>query len=123
MDKTLVAEYRKKFAGAVGNDINTSMGLTVLYDVLKAEMNGATKREIIEVFDEVLSLGLARAWEETEQPVADAELTAYVEEKIAERAAAKKEKNFARADAIRDELKEKGIVIKDTREGVVWEVL
>lgn len=123
VDETLVAEYRKKFAGAVGNDINTSMGLTVLYDVLKAEMNGATKREIIEVFDEVLSLGLARAWEETEQPVADAELTAYVEEKIAERAAAKKEKNFARADAIRDELKEKGIVIKDTREGVVWEVL
>lgn len=123
VDETLVAEYRKKFAGAVGNDINTSMGLTVLYDVLKAEMNGATKREIIEVFDEVLSLGLARAWEETEQPVADAELTAYVEEKIAERAAAKKEKNFAKADAIRDELKEKGIVIKDTREGVVWEVL
>lgn len=123
VDETLVAEYRKKFAGAVGNDINTSMGLTVLYDVLKAEMNGATKREIIEVFDEVLSLGLARAWEETEQPAADAELTAYVEEKIAERAAAKKEKNFARADAIRDELKEKGIVIKDTREGVVWEVL
>lgn len=123
VDETLVAEYRKKFAGAVGNDINTSMGLTVLYDVLKAEMNGATKREIIMAFDEVLSLGLARAWEETEQPAADAELTAYVEEKIAERAAAKKEKNFARADAIRDELKEKGIVIKDTREGVVWEVL
>lgn len=123
VDETLVAEYRKKFAGAVGNDINTSMGLTVLYDVLKAEMNGATKREIIQVFDEVLSLGLARAWEETEQPAADAELTAYVEEKIAERAAAKKEKNFAKADAIRDELKEKGIVIKDTREGVVWEVM
>jgi Cysteinyl-tRNA synthetase len=43
-----------------------------------------------------------------------------VEQKIAERAAAKKEKNFARADEIRDELKEKGILIKDTREGVVW---
>ena len=44
-----------------------------------------------------------------------------MEEKIAERAAAKKAKDFAKADAIRDELKAKGILIKDTREGVVWE--
>lgn len=123
VDEALTEEYREKFAEAVGNDINTSMGLTVLYDVLKADMSGATKREIIMAFDEVLSLGLAKAWEEAEAPAADAELTAYVEEKIAERAAAKKEKDFARADAIRDELKEKGIVIKDTREGVVWEVV
>ena len=43
-----------------------------------------------------------------------------VEEKIAERAAAKKEKNFARADEIRAELLEMGIEIKDTREGVIW---
>lgn len=53
----------------------------------------------------------------------DAELTAYVEQKIAERTAAKKEKNFARADEIRDELKEKGILIRDTREGVQWEMM
>ena len=49
------------------------------------------------------------------------ELSAFVEGKIAERAAAKKAKDFAKADAIRDELKAKGILIKDTREGVVWE--
>ena len=48
------------------------------------------------------------------------ELAAYVEEKISERAQAKKEKDFARADAIRDELAAKGIIIKDTREGVTW---
>ena len=42
-------------------------------------------------------------------------------EKIAERAGAKKAKDFARADAIRDELLARGITIKDTREGVVWE--
>ena len=44
-----------------------------------------------------------------------------INEKIAERAAAKKAKDFARADAIRDELLARGITIKDTREGVVWE--
>ncbi|MCI8962730.1 MAG: cysteine--tRNA ligase [Eubacterium sp.] len=114
-----VEEYRIKFAEALGNDLNTSMGLTVLYDVLKEDMPGAAKRKIIAEIDSVLSLGLERAWEREETEV-DEELTAFVEQKIAERAAAKKEKNFARADEIRDELKEKGILIKDTREGVVW---
>ena len=51
----------------------------------------------------------------------DAELEAYILEKIKERKAAKKEKDFAKADAIREELLSKGIVIKDTREGTVWE--
>ena len=114
-----VEEYRTKFAEAMGNDLNTSMGLTVLYDVLKEDMPGAAKRKIITEMDSVLSLGLERAWEREEDEV-DEELSAYVEQKIAERAEAKKEKNFARADEIRDELKAKGILIKDTREGVVW---
>ena len=51
----------------------------------------------------------------------DKELEAFILAKIEERAAAKKEKDFAKADAIREELLSKGIVIKDTREGVVWE--
>ena len=53
----------------------------------------------------------------------DAELKAFVEEKIGERKAAKKAKDFATADAIREELKKKGIEIKDTREGTVWSVM
>ena len=51
----------------------------------------------------------------------NAELEQFINEKIAERAGAKKAKDFARADAIRDELLARGITIKDTREGVVWE--
>ena len=51
----------------------------------------------------------------------DEELVSFVEQKIAERKAAKKEKDFAKADAIREELLQKGIVLKDTREGTVWE--
>ena len=52
-----------------------------------------------------------------------AELEAFINEKIAERAAAKKEKDFAKADAIRAELLDRGVAIKDTREGVVWELV
>ena len=119
VDTSVVEEYKTKFVEAVGNDVNTSMGITMIYDVLKAELNGATKRAIIDSFDYVLSLDLLKE-EPGEESGVDAELEAFVLAKIEERKAAKKEKNFARADEIRAELLEKGIEIKDTREGVVW---
>ena len=119
VDDAAVKEWKNKFVEAVGNDVNTSMGITLLYDVLKADLNGATKRAIIGSYDEVLGLDLLKA-EEKEETGVDAELEAFVLAKIEERAAAKKEKNFALADAIRDELLEMGIVIKDTRECVQW---
>ncbi len=118
-DASKVSEWHDKFVEEVGNDVNTSMGITLLYDVLKSDLNGATKRAVIDDFDKVLSLNLLSS-EADEALEVDAELAAYVEEKISERAAAKKEKNFALADEIRAELLNKGIVIEDTREGVKW---
>lgn len=120
VDEAQIKQWHDKFAETVGNDVNTAMGLTLLYDVLKADLNDATKRAIIGDFDYVLGLNLLTAGAK-EAPAVDDELNAYVEEMIAKRAAAKKEKNFALADEIRNELAEKGIIIKDTREGVVWE--
>jgi cysteinyl-tRNA synthetase len=120
VDAAAVQEYKDKFVEVVGNDVNTSMGITLLYDVLKADLNGPTKRAIIDSYDYVLSLDLLKE-EVQEDAGVDAELEAYVLAKIEERKAAKKEKNFALADAIRNELLEKGIVLKDTREGVKWE--
>ena len=97
------------------------MGITLLYDVLKAELNGATKRAIIDSYDYVLSLDLLKEEVQEEESGVDAELEAFVLAKIEERKAAKKAKDFALADAIRNELLEHGIIIKDTREGVKWE--
>ena len=119
VDEAIVKAHHDKFAEAVGNDMNTAMGLTLLYDVLKEDLNGATKRAIIDDYDYVLGLDLLKAPEADKATDEDPELVAYIEAKIEERKAAKKEKNFARADEIRDELLAKGIVIKDTREGVV----
>ncbi|MDY4126132.1 MAG: cysteine--tRNA ligase [Lachnospiraceae bacterium] len=119
VDEAALKEWHDKFASEVGNDINTSMGITLVYDVLKSDMSDAAKRAVIEDFDRVLSLDLLK--EEAKDEGVDDELTAFVEAKIAERAEAKKNKDFAKADAIRDELLTKGIAIKDTREGVVWE--
>ncbi len=115
--------YKAKFLDAVSNDVNTSSALTVVYDVLKADIDNATKAALIRSFDEVLSLNLAAETEEkaVEENGEKDELTLYVEEMIAKRVAAKKEKNFAEADRIRNELLEKGIVLKDTREGTLWE--
>jgi cysteinyl-tRNA synthetase len=90
----------------------------VVYDVLKADMSDKSKLELIKSFDEVLSLGLIT---EASDDGIDHELEKYVLEKIEERKAAKKEKNYAKADEIRNELLEKGILIKDTKDGVVWE--
>ncbi|MBR0306246.1 MAG: cysteine--tRNA ligase, partial [Lachnospiraceae bacterium] len=121
VDESAVAEYKEKFVEAVGNDVNTSMGITLLYDVLKSELNGATKRAIIDSYDYVLSLDLLKEEVQEEESGVDAELEAFVLAKIEERKAAKKAKDFALADAIRNELLEHGIIIKDTREGVKWE--
>ena len=115
------ASYRVKFEAALRDDLNSSMAVTVLYDMLKDDMTDATKYALAESFDEVLSLNLttAHAAREADNRV-DAVLEQYVLAKIDERAAAKKEKDFAKADAIRNELLEKGIVLEDTREGVKW---
>ena len=121
VDQAKFGEYREQFEAALCNDLNSSMAITVLYDMLKADMSDATKYALAESFDQVLSLNLttAHAAREADNGV-DAELESYILEKIEERRAAKKEKDFARADAIRNELLEKGIVLEDTREGVKW---
>ncbi|MFG6326485.1 MAG: cysteine--tRNA ligase [Lachnospiraceae bacterium] len=114
--------YRRRFIEAVGNDLNTALGLSLIYDVLKADINDATKLAIINDFDRVLSLDLTRPEpkEDTYSNVTDEEL-AFINDMLARRAEAKAAKDFATADAIRQELLDKGIAIKDTREGAVWE--
>ena len=102
--------HKGKFVEAISNDLNTSM----------ADMNDKTKLELLKDFDRVLSLNLTTAGTTESKEGVDAELESYVLAKIEERKAAKKEKDFAKADAIRDELAAKGIILKDTREGVVW---
>ncbi|MDE7300164.1 MAG: cysteine--tRNA ligase, partial [Lachnospiraceae bacterium] len=127
-----LAAMREAFLDAMNSDLNTSSALTVLYDVLKADADSATKLAAIREFDTVLSLGLLEAAQAVKKSRAaksadaaadaDGELAAWVEQKIEERRAAKKNKDFAAADAIREELAARGVVIRDTREGTVWEL-
>ena len=120
-DEAAFNKYKEEFENAMSNDLNSSQAITVLYDVLKADISDSTKLALVESFDYVLSLSLLSLRKAKEDSKEDAELVAYVEEKIAQRKEAKKNKDFATADAIREELLSKGITIKDTREGTVWE--
>ena len=135
IDNEAVAVLRERFNAALGNDLNTSLAVTALYDVLKYKTNDATKLFLLDDFDKVLSLDLIKKADEVRKRAAaaakptagvysilaedgseDAEVTA----KIQARYEAKKAKNFAEADRIRDELKAQGIEITDIPGGARW---
>ena len=116
------------FKKGLDNDINTSLAITALYDVLKSKVSGKTKLAVIDDFDRVLSLDLrahADAYakklaEETKAPEVPEE-DKWIVELINERVEAKKNKNYARADEIRAELLAKGVTLIDTAEGTKYE--
>ena len=114
-DEGKIAEYRERFIAEVGDDLNTSMGLTLLYEALKDDISNATKLAIALDFDRVLSLGLAEVSAEAEEE--PGEDTAHLEALLEKRAEAKKNRDWATADAIRDEVKAAGYMIVDTPEG------
>ena len=117
--------FQEKFKEALGNDLNTSLGLTVLYDVLKADLTDATKAYLVGDFDQVLSLGLLEAAAKGAKPAGkelSPEETAEIEELLQKRAEARKAKDWATADAIRDQLAARHVVMKDTPQGVEWHV-
>ena len=123
IDEAALAKLKEKFLRTLDADLNTSLAITAVYDVLKEKTSGATKLAALEDFDKVLSLNLLEAaaalrkkQAEEEAANSDPEIDALV----AARTQAKKEKNFAEADRIRDELKALGIEIIDTPQGAKW---
>ena len=135
VDEAALSALKDKFRAALDNDINTSLAVTALYDVLKAKTNDATKLAAIADFDTVLSLDLikkadAKREELKKQAAAqgsgfsviseDGNSVPEVEAKIMERRDAKKAKDFARADAIREELKAMGWEITDIPNGAKY---
>ena len=123
VDEAVFAKLREEFIGALNGDLNTSLAITAMYDVLKEKTNDATKLAALADFDTVLSLNLLSAAEALKKKQAEeaaASADPEVDALVAARTAAKKAKNFAEADRIRDELKAKGIEIIDTPQGTKW---
>mgnify|MGYP004646228381 FL=1 len=123
VDQGAFEQLKEKFTGALNGDLNTSLAITALYDVLKAKTNDATKLYTLGDFDKVLSLNLLEAAKtlrekqaQEERASADPEIDGLVQA----RTEAKKAKNFAEADRIRDQLKAMGVEIIDTPQGTKW---
>ena len=120
-DGNVIKQYRDKFIQLVGDDLNTSLGLTCVYDILKENTNDATKLAVIADFDTVLSLDLInKAAKSVSSADFSNEDTARIESLVQARTEARKNKNWAEADRIRDELDAMGITVKDTKDGPVW---
>ena len=129
IDRAAFDALRDKFVKALDNDINTSLAITAIYDVLKYATNDATKIALIDDFDRVLSLDLvkkAKAMHESQlraaaapagEPVIEGADDPEIRELVVKRIAAKKAKDFAEADRIRDELASRGYAVEDTPQG------
>ena len=123
VDQAAFDNLKNRFQKALDGDLNTSVAVTALYDVLKAKCNDATKLALIADFDYVLSLNLLAAAEALNKKKAEEEAAnadPVIDGLVAARTAAKKAKNFAEADRIRDELKAMGVEIIDTPQGTKW---
>ena len=125
-EKELMAQidtYRDKFTEAMDDDLNTADAISAIFELAKfmnTNIKESSSKEFvgqcIEMLHELTGvLNIAQGNDEV-----DDELTNKVEEMIAKRAEAKKNKDFALADQIRDELTAMGIAIEDTRQGVKW---
>ena len=135
LDEVAFNEGKAKFMSALDNDLNTSLGITALYDVLKMKTNGRTKLALLEDFDRVLCINMlaaadkvraAKTAEATVDPYAGFDrndpLVAETIELIEKRKIAKKEKNFAEADRIRQYLLDKGVTLIDDRSGTTFKI-
>ena len=113
--------YVDKFEAAMDDDFNTADAVSAVFELVKfcnTNADGTSSKAFVDALYERLStlcdvLGIIL---EKEEEILDEE----IEQLIQERQAARKEKNFARADEIRDQLAAMGIILKDTREGVTW---
>ena len=119
IDKAEYERLDKAFREALDSDVNTAMAITVLYDVMKSKANAATKLALINDFDKVLGLDLvanAKLFLE-ESANASADIPAEVMELVEQRKEARKAKDFALADEIRDKIASLGYEVKETRQG------
>ena len=122
LEELKIEEYKNKFKEALSNDLNTSSAITVLFDVLKSKLNDNTKKHLINDFDKVLSLNL-NSQNNNYNNELDEKTKKYILSKIEERNNAKLNKDYTKADEIRNQLLDINIELIDTRDGTQYKII
>lgn len=109
-------KYKEMFLKEINDDLNMPRAMAVLWTMLRdPKLGGKEKYSLVKDFDSVLGLGLDKLKKTVSK------LDKNLMDLITKREKARKDKDFALADKIRDKLKKKSIILKDTPSGVVWE--
>lgn len=120
---SIIESFRERFAEAMDDDFNTANGMAVIFELVKAGNDQLVEkpgRAVLELAIELLLeltgvLGMLNKIESQQETLEE-----EVEKLIEERRQARLDKNYARADEIRDELSQQGILLEDTQEGIKW---
>ncbi len=115
-----LSQYRNQFIEAMDDDLNTADGLSAIYELVRdinSSLNGeSSKAAVKSAYDMLMELSAVLGLLDKKEESIDTEIEALIEE----RQKARKEKNWALSDKIRDDLKAQGIVLEDTPQGVKW---
>ena len=111
----LIKEYEDRFLEAINDDLNMPVAMSVVWDVVKNPNKSKKLQNLLLKFDEVLGLDL-KNYQKQENILPE-----EIENLVQERNEARKNKNWAESDRIRDLLIEKGYIVKDSKEGTIVE--
>ncbi|MCI8519626.1 MAG: cysteine--tRNA ligase [Clostridia bacterium] len=110
-----IKAFEEKFHQAINDDLNMPIAMSVIWDIVKYPKKSKTLADLLLRFDQVLGIKIE------EMPKSKTEVPAEIQELIEERKRAREEKNWELSDKIRDIIKEKGYIIKDSKEGMTVE--
>ena len=120
IDENTIKEYKSKFIEAINDDLNIPLAMSVVWEIARNDRKSKELADLLLDFDKVLGLDLKNSEKYLEKQKA-LELPDEIEELLEKRKKAREEKNWALSDEIRDCLKEKGYIVKDTKEGMTVE--
>ena len=116
IEETVIEEYKNKFIESINDDLNMPVAMSIIWDIIKNPNKSKQLAELLLDFDKVLGVNIEKTSAKKE-----VELPEEIKELIEQRKEARQNKDWALSDKIRDELKEKGYIVKDTKDGMTVE--
>ena len=120
IDDSIKDEYKEQFLKAINDDLNMPLAMSIVWEVARNDCKSKELADLMLEFDKVLGLDLINS-ENYIKGQSDIEIPNEIKELLEKRKVAREEKNWALSDEIRDKIKNKGYIVKDTKEGMTVE--